>query len=46
FELQIKPNREFWAKVMEHIEDIEINEPEVLRIEFQERVQKIYDRIF
>lgn len=45
FELSIKPNREFWAKVMEHIEDIEINEPEMLRIEFKERVQKIYERI-
>lgn len=46
FELSIKPNREFWAKVMEHIEDIEINEPEKLRIEFKERVKKIYERIF
>lgn len=45
FEIQIKPNNEFWAKVMEHIEDIEINEPGTLRIEFQERVRKSYNQV-
>ncbi len=44
FEIQIKPNFEFWAKVMEHIEDIEINEPKGIRSEFQHRVRKITER--
>jgi predicted DNA-binding transcriptional regulator YafY len=45
FEIQIKPNNEFWAKAMEYVEDIAISEPEELRDEFQKRVQKIYERI-
>lgn len=44
FELHIKPNREFWAKVMEHIEDLEINEPEDLQAELRQRIQKIAER--
>lgn len=42
FQLTIKPNREFWAKAFEHIEDIEFLSPESIVQEWKERVEKIY----
>lgn len=45
FSLQVIPNRELWAKIMEHFEDIEILEPEDMVKEFRERVKKVWERI-
>jgi predicted DNA-binding transcriptional regulator YafY len=45
FSLQVIPNREFWAKVMEHVEDIEILEPEWMVDEFRERVRRVWERV-
>ncbi|WP_341228440.1 WYL domain-containing protein [uncultured Arcticibacterium sp.] len=45
FQLSIVPNLEFWAKVMEHIEDIEVMEPANLRETFLEKVEKVYARL-
>lgn len=45
FSINIIPNPEFWAKVMEHIEDITILEPEWMVGEFKERVRKVWERV-
>lgn len=45
FSFELIPNLEFWAKVMEHIEDIEIIEPEWMVEEFKERVRKVWERV-
>lgn len=45
FSLRVIPNREFWAKVMEHVEDIEILEPEDMVKEFRERVRRVWERV-
>lgn len=45
FSLQIIPNSEFWAKVMAHIEDIEILEPLWMVEELRERVRKVWERL-
>ncbi len=45
FALTLKPNNEFWAKVMEHIEDIEILEPEWMVKEFRGKVEKVMSRL-
>jgi predicted DNA-binding transcriptional regulator YafY len=44
FEIKIRPNNEFWAKVMEHMEDIEILSPQFLRDELLKKVTEIYKR--
>ena len=45
FSLRVIPNREFWAKVMEHVEDIEILGPKEMVKEFRERVRRVWERI-
>ncbi|WP_304236409.1 YafY family protein [Jiulongibacter sediminis] len=45
FSISIKPNDEFWAKVMEHIEDIEIVNPPPIQEEFLRRVSAICQRL-
>lgn len=45
FSLKLIPNPEFWAKVMEHVEDIEILEPKWMIKEFKERVKKVWERV-
>lgn len=45
FSINIIPNREFWAKVMEHVEDIEILEPKEMVKEFRERVRRVWERV-
>jgi predicted DNA-binding transcriptional regulator YafY len=44
FEIKIRPNSEFWAKVMEHMEDIEILSPQFLRHELLKKVTETYER--
>ena len=46
FQLNLIPNYEFWAKVMEHFEDIEVLEPESLREQFRQKVKSKYDSLF
>ncbi|MCP9755177.1 WYL domain-containing protein [Lacihabitans sp. CCS-44] len=45
FSLRVIPNREFWAKVMEHIEDIEILEPRWMAEKFRERVRRVWESV-
>ena len=45
FSLKLIPNREFWAKIMEHIEDLDILEPNVLKEELRNRMNKIWERL-
>jgi predicted DNA-binding transcriptional regulator YafY len=45
FTLDIIPNLEFWAKVMEHVEDIEILELKEMVFEFRERVRRVWERM-
>ncbi|MCP9767905.1 WYL domain-containing protein [Lacihabitans sp. LS3-19] len=45
FSLRVIPNREFWAKVMEHVEDIGILEPEWMVKEFRERVSRVWEKL-
>ena len=45
FSLQVIPNPELWAKIMEHIEDIEILEPAWMVDEFRERVRRVWERV-
>lgn len=46
FSIEIIPNREFWAKIMEHLEDIDIISPEHIKEEFKNKVRKVYERLF
>lgn len=45
FSLNLIPNRELWAKIMEHIEDLDILEPTSLRDELRIRVRTIWERL-
>lgn len=45
FSLKLIPNNEFWAKIMEHIEDLDILEPKVLKDELRNRVNQIWERL-
>lgn len=45
FTISIKPNREFWAKVMEHVEDIKIIDPKPIVDDFKEKIRKVYEKV-
>jgi predicted DNA-binding transcriptional regulator YafY len=45
FQLSINPNFEFWAKVMEHIEDVDIISPPHIRKIFLNKIEKIYTKL-
>lgn len=45
FSIEIIPNREFWAKIMEFIEDLEILEPLEVRNELIIRIQQVYNKL-
>jgi predicted DNA-binding transcriptional regulator YafY len=45
FSINVKPNNEFWAKVMEHLEDINILSPDEIRSSFLQRVSGLHKRL-
>jgi predicted DNA-binding transcriptional regulator YafY len=45
FKINVIPNLELWAKIMEHIEDIEILEPISIREKFFEKIRNLSSRI-
>jgi predicted DNA-binding transcriptional regulator YafY len=45
FQICIIPNREFWAKVFEHVEDIKIVGPDHIKNEFENRLGKVSERL-